>query len=382
MITHYIEEAVNADRVFVMDKGSVVAHGSPHEVLVDVETLRAAGLEPPFAVQLWADLQGKGYVEETPRPLTLEEAARFLGDRLAGAVPGTALTGPSCVQPPKGREALVELDDVSFAYGTDQPAVLDAVSLGIAAGEFVGVVGRTGCGKSTLVQLIAGLLEPSKGAIRLDGDDINVSGYDRIRLRRRVGMVFQYPEMQLFEQTVYKDVAFGFKQLGLRQSECDERVRWALHAVGFDPDDVLEKSPLGLSGGEKRRVAIAGVLAVRPEVLILDEPVAGLDPKGRVEFMQLLSRLNGEGTTIIMVSHNADCLAAFANRIVVMDAGRIVRDASPQEAYADVEMLHALGIGASQARELAWMLAKEGVNVGAPASYPELFERLAALFAG
>ena len=232
----------------------------------------------------------------------------------------------------------IEIRSVCCTYGSGTPfetKALKNISLTIEKGEFVGIMGRTGCGKSTLIQAIAGLIPISGGQLLLDGEDINAKSYDRSVLRRKLGIVFQYPECQLFEQTVEKDVAFGLKHSGLSNNEVHDRVKWALSVCGFDYDKVCKLSPLGMSGGEKRRIAIAGVLAVKPEYLILDEPIAGLDPLGRAAFLKLVTGLNAEGMTIIMISHNADCIAEYARRIIVLDNGELAADGTPQELFAD-----------------------------------------------
>ena len=275
----------------------------------------------------------------------------------------------------------VVVDNASFAYAADSPPALECASVTIGDGEFVGIVGRTGSGKSTLVQLIAGLVRPTSGMVLVDGKDINASSYDRRELRRLLGIVFQYPETQLFEQTVYADVEFGLRPHMPSKEERRERARWALRTLGFDPDAVGDKSPLGFSGGEKRRIAIAGVIAIQPRVLILDEPVAGLDPLGRRMFMQLLDDLNAQGTTIVMVSHNADCLAEHAQRIIALDEGRVVLDASVERAYGQGELL-AHGIGACQVRVVAGPLEERGLVPAGIVRYDDLVDQLVTRLAG
>lgn len=260
----------------------------------------------------------------------------------------------------------ITVEHVSYTYaqGTAfEAAALRDITLTIEDGEYVGIMGHTGCGKSTLIQLLVGLMCPSSGQIFVDGRDINGRGYVRDELRRKVGIVFQYPEYQLFETTVEKDVAFGLKHLGLSKDEKDENVRWAVETVGLDFDQIHSASPLSLSGGEKRRVAIAGVLAAKPKVLILDEPIAGLDPLGRDAFLDLTNRLNSVGTTIIMVSHNADALSENAERVIVLEDGRLVMDGPSREVFRDVELLREKGVGISQARDIAFLLEKRGFNI-------------------
>lgn len=210
---------------------------------------------------------------------------------------------------------------------------LHDVSFSIEDGDFVGIMGHTGCGKTTLIQLIAGLTSPTSGHIYLDGEDINDKNYDRNALREKIGLVFQYPEYQLFETTVEKDVAFGLKHSGLSKEAVANRVQWALETMGFEYEKVSKQSPLGLSGGEKRRVAIAGVLATKPRILIFDEPIAGLDPYGRQSFLQFISKINQSGTTVIMVSHNVEALCEYSKRLMVLDKGKLIESGDTKEVF-------------------------------------------------
>lgn len=260
----------------------------------------------------------------------------------------------------------LELESVSYTYapGTSYSAkaVSDA-SLKIEKGEFIGIMGKTGCGKSTLLQLMAGLLNADAGRVLLFGEDINSKGYNRRKLRENIGMLFQFPDYQLFETTVFRDTAFGLKHSGMKKGEVEAAVREAIELVGFDYNKVKDKSPLGFSGGEKRKLAIAGILAVKPKILLLDEPVAGLDPLGRTAFLNLLKRLNEKGTTVIMVSHNADVLSEYASRIILMKNGRIAADGSTEDILSDYDMLHKSGICTGQVKSIAKMLCDNGVDI-------------------
>ena len=230
----------------------------------------------------------------------------------------------------------IELENLTYTYMPGTPfeaKAVDNISLKIGDGEFLGVIGHTGSGKTTLISLMAGLLKPTSGTVRVDGADIGKKGYDRKALRRYIGVVFQYPEYQLFEETVYKDIAFGPVKTGVSEDEVAGRVRHALELMELNMDAVKDLSPFELSGGQKRRVAIAGVLAMRPRVLILDEPVAGLDPKGRQHLMKLIRRLNAEGVTIIMITHSMDDLAENAQRVVVLNGAQIVLDDVPAKVF-------------------------------------------------
>lgn len=259
-----------------------------------------------------------------------------------------------------GRSAMqMEVRKLTVGYGAAW--VLDQVSLQIGAGEFVGIVGCTGCGKTTLLKAMAGLLEVQSGEILLDGENIFSRRFDRAVLRRKVGMVFQYPEYQLFAQTVEKDVGFGLKYSRLSREEKQERVRWALEQMGFSYEEIKDQSPLSLSGGEKRRVAIAGVLATKPELLMLDEPLAGLDPMAREMFLEFLEGLTGQGVSVVMVSHNVDALAQHAARIIGMKQGKIVMDGSCQEVLGDSRALRTIGLLGSEAAQTAELLLANGV---------------------
>ncbi len=274
----------------------------------------------------------------------------------------------------------IKLENVSYTYapGTSLAVrALRGVTLDAADGEFIGVMGAAGSGKSTLIQLIAGLIKPTEGQILLDGEDINARKYDRDVLHRKVGLVFQYPEYQLFETTVERDVGFGLRHLGLTKEETAAAVRAALETVGFDYDTVRDMSPLGFSGGEKRRIAIAGVLASKPGVLILDEPTAGLDPLGRRNFLNMVDALNAAGTTIIMTSHDADALAEHARRIIVLKNGALIRDGSTRDVFSDYYDLLHNGIGVPQVRRAAQLLRERGVDMpGNIIQYDEFIDRL------
>ena len=258
----------------------------------------------------------------------------------------------------------VTLEHVTHTYQPGSPfqaTAIQDVSLTIREGEFVALIGHTGCGKSTLVQHINGLLKPTEGRVLLDGQDIHEKGFDIRELRRTVGLVFQYPEHQLFEETVAKDVAFGPRNQGIPAGEIQERVREALTKVGLDPDAVLEKSPFELSGGQMRRVAMAGVLAMRPRILVLDEPAAGLDPKSREEMLQLILGLHRQGSTIVMVSHSMDDVARFASRAVVMERGEIVMDDVPEAVFRQADRLEQMGLEVPSVSQLGLRLREMGL---------------------
>ena len=257
----------------------------------------------------------------------------------------------------------VALERVTYTYQAGTPwavTAVDDVTLAIGDGEAVGLIGPTGSGKSTLVQHLAGLLKPTAGRVLVDGQDLWASGVDRRRLRLRIGLVFQYPEQQLFEETVRADIAFGPRNLGLSDEEVDRRVRRALRRVGLG-EEILDRSPFDLSGGQMRRVAMAGVLAMEPRVLILDEPTAGLDPRGREEILAFVRDLHRrDGLTVIMVSHNMDEVARLAQRVVVMGQGRVLMDGDVRSVYARVDELERLQLEAPLSTRLAARLADRG----------------------
>lgn len=262
------------------------------------------------------------------------------------------------------------VDHVSHVYEADTNMAvkaLDDVSLAIRDGEFIGLIGHTGSGKSTLVQHLNGLMKATSGHIYYNGEDIDDDQFHKKELRSKVGLVFQYPEHQLFEVDVFSDVCFGPKNLGLSQKEVQLRAYEALKQVGLE-DEYFYQSPFDLSGGQKRRVAIAGVLAMKPEVLILDEPTAGLDPKGRSEILELISSLRKKtGMTIVLVSHSMDDVAEYVNRIVVMDHGRKMYDDAPREVFRHVEELEAMGLAAPQVTYMMHQLRKNGFDVNSDA---------------
>ncbi|MBR7045352.1 MAG: energy-coupling factor transporter ATPase [Lachnospiraceae bacterium] len=258
------------------------------------------------------------------------------------------------------------IEDISFTYETGtamQVTALDHISAEIPDNQFIGLIGHTGSGKSTLVQMLNGLLKPTSGRILYNGADIHADNFDRKNLRAKVGLVFQYPEHQLFEADVISDVMFGPKNLGLSQEECQRRAHAALRSVGMDKK-FYEKSPFDLSGGEKRRVAIAGVLAMHPEILILDEPTAGLDPRGRDEILGLISEMkNRMNMTIILVSHSMDDVAEYVDRIMVMNRSHLVYDDTPARVFTHYRELEKMGLSAPQVTYIMQYLKEQGLPV-------------------
>ncbi|WP_422484491.1 energy-coupling factor transporter ATPase [Gudongella sp. DL1XJH-153] len=247
---------------------------------------------------------------------------------------------------------IIQLKDVDYIYNPGTPfekKALDGINLEIEEGEFIGLIGHTGSGKSTLVQHLNGLMKPTKGKIIIDGQDLSSKETKMKIVRQKVGLVFQYPEHQLFEETIYKDIAFGPKNLGLKEDEIDLRVREAMELVGLDFEELKERSPFELSGGQKRRVAIAGVIAMKPKVLILDEPTAGLDPKGRDDILDEIRKIyDKEKITIILVSHSMEDIARLVNRIFVMHKATVALDGPTREIFNRTDELEEMGLGIPQ----------------------------------
>lgn len=255
-------------------------------------------------------------------------------------------------------------DHVTYHYGTEVlGAALNDVSLTIEDGEFVGVIGHTGSGKSTLAEHCNGTKLPSTGTVTVDGYN-TADKKQRKAIRRLVGFVAQYPEYQLFAETVREDVGFGPRNLGMSDAEIDRAVREAIALVGMDYDQVAEVSPFDLSGGQKRRVALAGIIAMRPKVLALDEPMVGLDPQGRHEILDIVRNLHAQGTSIIMVSHSMEDVAALAQRIVVLDHGCIVDQGTPTEVFSHTQLLHDVGLDVPRPAQFASDLEQRGWNFG------------------
>ena len=258
------------------------------------------------------------------------------------------------------------LDHVNYVYGGDTELAVHAlrdVNLVIPDGQFIGLIGHTGSGKSTLVQHLNGLIKPTGGAIYFNGEDIHDSDYDKKKLRSKVGLVFQYPEHQLFEIDVFSDVCFGPKNLGLPKKEVELRAYAALKQVGLE-DEFFYQSPYDLSGGQKRRVAIAGVLAMKPDILILDEPTAGLDPKGRDEILDQIAGLHQEmGITVILVSHSMEDVAKYVERIIVMNKGSVLYDDVPKEVFRHYKELEQVGLAAPQVTYIMQALREKGIPV-------------------
>lgn len=281
----------------------------------------------------------------------------------------------------------IVIENLTHTYMPGSPfqaTAIHGVSLTIRDGEFIGLIGHTGSGKSTLIQHLNGLLRPSSGRVLIDGKDLFAKDTDKREVRRKVGLVFQYPENQLFEETVAADIAFGPKNLGLSPEEVDARVRDACAQVRLDYDTFKARSVFELSGGQMRRAAIAGVLAMQPQTLILDEPCAGLDPRGRDEILGLVRELHQtRGTTVVMVSHSMDDVASLVSRVIVMNRGQIAMDGTPREVFRQGEALRAMGLDVPEAARLAARLREKGFDVPEDAYlHGELLEAIKRIVGG
>lgn len=398
MITHFMEEAAEADRVAVFRAGRVVMLGTPEEILTRADELAQFNLDMPASCCLGAALRAKGVpVHAQVREADMvAEIAQAYTERSEAGTAGQPSTSQleiadgtvSADNEDNASEPVIELSRVSYSYslsprerrrwhkcsaaagksnkqalwGNDpsSPWALRDVSLTVRRGEFLGLAGHTGSGKSTLVQHLNGLIRPQEGSVCALGLDLSQKK-DAAAVKAKVGVVFQYPERQLFAETVVQDVAFGPRNLGLSQDEVARRVASSLARVGLDLATIGGKSPFELSGGQQRRVAFAGVLAMEPEVLVLDEPMAGLDPAARRDFLEFIGRLHDEGLTVVMVSHSMDDLANCCDRIVVMNEGAVFAEGTPAQVFAHADELKSIGLGVPAAQRMALALAKAGV---------------------
>ena len=420
MITHFMEEAAEADRVAVFRAGRVAMLGTPDEILTRADELEQLNLDMPASCCLGSALRAKGVpvcaqvreadmVTEISRVYAEQDGA----DAVARPLPlrSDAAGDSAAIDEPDASDPVIELSHVSYSYslsarerrrwhkrsavedasnkqalwGNDpsSPWALRDVSLTVRRGEFLGLAGHTGSGKSTLIQHLNGLIRPQEGSVHALGLDLS-NKKDAAAVKAKVGVVFQYPERQLFAETVAQDVAFGPHNLGMPQAEVARRVESSLARVGLDLATVGDKSPFELSGGQQRRVAFAGVLAMEPEVLVLDEPMAGLDPAARRDFLELIDRLHREGLTVVMVSHSMDDLANCCDRIVVMNEGAVFAEGTPAQVFAHADKLRSIGLGVPAAQHMALALAEAGVPLrrGGLYTVESLADELADLLIG
>ena len=371
LITHFMEEAAQADRIIIMDDAHVVLDGVPKDVFLHGGKIRDLYLDVPFAVEMAEYLRDHGI--EIPADIIdtdglvsflTSERAKLTGNYPAGGNDSEAVAA----EVKEMREAPVtEVKNLRHVFNAGLPfesVALDDVSFALEKNSFTALIGHTGSGKSTLIQHLNGLLKPTSGTIFVDGADIN-GGQVKLRdVRKKVGLVFQYPEYQLFEETVLKDVCYGPLNLGLSQEEAEARAKRAIELVGLDFEAVKDRSPFALSGGQKRRVAIAGVIAMEPQMLILDEPTAGLDPKSHHDILLMIEKIKKEGgVTILLVSHNMGDVARLADRVLVMNGGRLWMNGTPQEVFSRAEELSGIGLGLPPATEFMYRLRQAGAPV-------------------
>lgn len=378
LITHHMNEAALADKIFVMNEGKIALQGTPKEVFSHYDEMKKIGLDVPVSTEIAHGLKKYGW--HMPDDIISEEE---LLDSIKKNLPEKAekdtehrveqkneskaeQDNREAQQQKDSGEVILSLRYVNYIYSADtvyRRHALKNVSLDIWKGEFIAVIGHTGSGKSTLIQHLNGLNKPSSGKILYKGQDISEKSFKLSDLRKKVGLVFQYPEYQLFETTVLLDVAFGPKNLGCDREQAEQQAREALALVGL-PEECYEMSPFELSGGQKRKAAIAGVLAMNPEVLILDEPTAALDPYGRDEILSILEDLHRKkNITILLVSHSMDEVARFAQRIIVMDKGEILMDGTPADIFRRHKELEEIGLAAPQAMYIMKELKEYGLPV-------------------
>lgn len=370
LITHYMEEVVGADRVIVMDQGHIVMDGTTREVFSQVEKLKEYRLDVPQVTLLAYELKKKGY-PISDGILTTEELLKELAACKKIDKVEENSQNEELVLKREEEEPILKMEHVNYIYSPGnayEKHALKDIDLNVYEGQFLGIIGHTGSGKSTLIQHLNGLVKATDGAIYYNGENIYGEKYDLRQLRNNVGLVFQYPEHQLFEMDVLSDVCFGPKNQGLSQEECKERAIEALQLVGLS-EKYYEVSPFELSGGQKRRVAIAGVLAMKPKVLILDEPTAGLDPKGRDEILDQIAYLQKEGNlTVILVSHSMEDIAKYVDRIVVMNRGTKLFDDVPKAVFAQYKDLEKVGLAAPQVTYMMHALKSRGFAVDTQAT--------------
>ena len=368
LITHYMEEVIGADRVIVMDQGHVVMDGTTREIFSQVELLKKYRLDVPQVTMLAHGLKQRGLDIKEGILTTNEliEALEKAGDWWQNQKKTYVGHAETVVKKEKKENPILKLGHIEYVYSSGtayEKRALKDINLDIYEGEFVGVIGHTGSGKSTMIQHLNGLMKATSGALYYNGENIYDEKYNLRQLRNNVGLVFQYPEHQLFEIDVLTDVCFGPKNQGLTEEECKKRAIEALELVGLS-EKYYDTSPFDLSGGQKRRVAIAGVLAMRPKVLVLDEPTAGLDPKGRDEILDQIAYLQKErNLTVILVSHSMEDIAKYVDRIVVMNKGRKMYDGEPKEVFAHYKELEKVGLAAPQVTYIMHALSEKGMHV-------------------
>lgn len=401
LVTHYMDEVIDADYVYVMDKGKVALKGTPAEVFSNVEKIYEIGLDVPqpteiayllekrgkemprgilHSEELINQIIARGYIEKHNKSVATDIAENIASNNDENRKINDLRTDNNISDKnisdniyEKADKVILEADNISYVYseGTNyEKKAIDSVSFKIKQGEIIGIIGHTGSGKSTLICHLNGLNKASSGEVRYMGKNIYDKNEKLSDLRKNVGIVFQYPEYQLFESTVLEDVCFGAKNKGMNKEQAIEAAKKVLAMVGVG-EEFYNRSPFELSGGEKRRVAIAGVLAMMPQVLILDEPTAGLDPKGRDEILNLLKSLNEkEGLTIVIVSHSMEDMGKFANRLLVMSKGKLIFDDTPRKVFRQYKKLEEIGLAAPKSVYIFDELKQKGLSCDGVAITP------------
>ena len=382
-ITHFVEQALEADRIIVLDKGSIALEGSPSEVFAQTSRLEELGLDLPFAEKLAVAINKVGKTAHHDDAVTIANDAIATDDTAAAtadaATADDAATETSCNQKDKQEaiEPILFLDSISYTYPASQDIALDNVSLKVMPGEFYCIVGQTGSGKSTLLRIASALLYADQGHAYIAGLDCSLKE-NRSEIRRKVGFVMQKPERQLFAPTVEQDIAFGPTNLGYSKSEIQECVDRVCEALEIQ--DLRQSCPFELSEGQKRMVAIAGVLAMSPQLLILDEPMSGLDPQSCIQLKRILSHLAKAGTTCIMITHSMDDACELADSICVIDQAKVLLQGSPEEVFSHQDELCACGLGIPEALRWANQARQAGIEgLGNPLTLDELAQRLCQL---
>ena len=380
LITHRLEEVEHADSIYVMDEGKIAVHGSPEEIWDKPRLLEECGIRPPFSLRLADQLRKRGI--SVPQVHSEQDLLGFLEEQMAAkryqglkrlseltdlkspetgnhespetkSLPDPDRNKTDAGSEMKEEEGQISCQHLCYSYGShmrgEEKDALQDISFSMKKGEYLAIVGRTGSGKSTLLQQLNGLLKPDRGSCFYDGKDIHGPEVSLKELRQKVALCFQYPEYQLFEETVLKDICFGPSNMGWTKWVCQKRAREAMELMGL-PAKMESMSPLALSGGQKRKVALAGILAMDPEYLVLDEPAAGMDQPGKDNLFHILKELNEEKKTgILLVSHDMDDVAEHADRVLVMDQGRIIMDGTPGEVFSRGEQLDELSLERPQA---------------------------------
>lgn len=365
LITHYMDEAAQADRVVVMDNGGVLMDDVPRKIFARSNELRKVGLDVPQVTELCCMLREKG-VKISSEIIFEDECSEAIAKLPLKKKSAEMVKEPLAVRNTEDSVEIAKLENLTYKYSVGTPfekTAVDDVNLTIAKGEFVGIIGHTGSGKSTLIQHFNGLIKPTSGIVLIDGRDIWNKDVNIRNVRFKVGIVFQYSEHQLFEETVAKDIAFGPKNMGLSEEEIAESVKNAAESMGIT--HLLEKSPFELSGGQQRRVALAGVLAMNPEVLILDEPAAGLDPKGRDKILGMIKQYHEKsGKTVLLVSHSMEDIVKFAEKVLVMNKGKLFCYDQTDKVFERTDELVSIGLDVPQITRLSHRLAELGINIG------------------